>query len=86
MRFVAGRRARLPGGARLSFDGTGIDLPGADVTFSAHWLPRAEADRLLDVLRDSLPWEVHRIRMFGRVVDSPRLSAWIGDADATYRY
>ena len=24
--------------------------------------------------------------MFGRVVDSPRLSAWIGDADATYRY
>lgn len=33
-----------------------------------------------------LPWEVHRIRMFGRVVDSPRLSAWIGDEDAAYRY
>jgi len=24
--------------------------------------------------------------MFGRVVDSPRLSAWIGDEDAVYRY
>lgn len=24
--------------------------------------------------------------MFGRMVDSPRLSAWIGDEEATYRY
>jgi len=63
-----------------------LDLPGADVTFAPAWLTIDEADRLLSLLRDELPWEVHRIRMFGRVVDSPRLSAWIGDADATYRY
>ena len=30
------------------------------------------------------PWEVHRIRLFGREVDSPRLSCWIGDPDAGY--
>ncbi|MDR6642659.1 alkylated DNA repair dioxygenase AlkB [Luteibacter sp. 1214] len=56
------------------------------MTFAPAWLPREEADALLDELRDRLPWEVHRIRMFGRVVDSPRLSAWIGDEAATYRY
>jgi alkylated DNA repair dioxygenase AlkB len=61
-------------------------LPGADVTFAPAWLPRQDADSLLDTLLDALPWEVHRIRMFGRVVDSPRLSAWIGDEEATYRY
>lgn len=86
MRFVAGRRTGLSRGARLSPDARRIDLPGADVTFAPHWLAPAEADRLLLALQESLPWEVHRIRMFGRVVDSPRLSAWIGDADATYRY
>ena len=63
-----------------------IDLPGADVTVAPQWLAQEEADRLLSLLRDELPWEVHRIRMFGRVVDSPRLSAWLGDEDATYRY
>ncbi|WP_338039759.1 alpha-ketoglutarate-dependent dioxygenase AlkB [Luteibacter yeojuensis] len=56
------------------------------MTFAPHWLERGEADRLLADLRDGLPWEVHRIRMFGRLVDSPRLSAWIGDEDAAYRY
>src|SRR5690606_23148736 len=33
-----------------------------------------------------LPWGVHRIRLFGREVESPRLSCWIGDAGAAYRY
>jgi len=86
VRFVAGRRAGLSSGARLNLEARRIDLPGADVTFAPHWLAAAEADSLLRVLQESLPWEVHRIRMFGRVVDSPRLSAWIGDPDATYRY
>ena len=40
----------------------------------------------MQALLDQVQWEVHRIRMFGRVVDSPRLSSWIGDADASYRY
>jgi alkylated DNA repair dioxygenase AlkB len=56
------------------------------VALAPGWLEPAEADRLMAALRDELPWEVHRIRMFGRIVDSPRLSAWVGDRDATYRY
>lgn len=61
-------------------------LPGADVGFDPHWLPRAEADALFAQLLQAVPWEVHRIRLFGREVDSPRLSCWIGDPDARYRY
>lgn len=44
------------------------------------------ARALADHLRAQLPWTVHRIRMFGREIPSPRLSCWIGDADARYRY
>jgi alkylated DNA repair dioxygenase AlkB len=33
-----------------------------------------------------VPWEVHRIRLFGRWHDSPRRSCWIGDPGASYRY
>ncbi len=67
-------------------DGRHEALPGASLACHADWLPAMEADTLFADLRASLPWSVHRIRLFGRSVDSPRLSAWIGDADAVYRY
>ena len=63
-----------------------LDLPGADVGFDPQWLPRPQADALLAGLLEAVPWEVHRIRLFGRDVDSPRLSCWIGDPQARYRY
>lgn len=62
------------------------DLPGADVSHLSAWLPQSDADALLHDLQQGVPWEVHRIRMFGRWVDSPRLSCWIGDPQAHYRY
>jgi alkylated DNA repair dioxygenase AlkB len=67
-------------------DTTCIALPGADLALHRHWLAAAEADALFAALRDSVPWGIHRIRLFGRMVDSPRLSAWIGDPGAAYTY
>ena len=70
----------------LPTDGALAALPGASLAFVPEWLGADEADALLRLLQRDLPWSVHRIRMFGREVDSPRLSAWIGDAGAVYRY
>lgn len=50
------------------------------------WLAPAEADVLYGALMAQVAWETHRIRMFGRMVDSPRLSCWIGDPGASYVY
>ncbi len=63
-----------------------FDLPDADVRYVPQWLARAEADALFDALRDGIAWERHRLRLFGREVESPRLSCWIGDTDAIYTY
>ncbi|GAB2662423.1 alpha-ketoglutarate-dependent dioxygenase AlkB family protein [Arenimonas aestuarii] len=57
-----------------------------ETTFLPDWLPAEEADELLAALLRDVPWEVHRIRMFGRWVDSPRLSCWIGDPHTGYVY
>ena len=62
------------------------DLPDADVRHLPAWLSPAEADALQRDLQAGVPWEVHRIRMFGSWVDSPRLSCWIGDPQARYLY
>ena len=61
-----------------------VALPGID--HRPDWLSPIEAEGLFDALHEGVPWEVHRIRLFGRRVDSPRLSCWMGDEDAAYRY
>ena len=63
-----------------------LPLPDAELRFDPHWLGPVEADALMAALQAEVPWEVHRIRIFGREVDSPRLSCWIGDPEARYRY
>lgn len=63
-----------------------IELPDAEVSLFPGWLAAQQADALFAELIEKVDWDVHRIRIFGREVDSPRLSSWIGDADARYRY
>jgi alkylated DNA repair dioxygenase AlkB len=70
-------------------DGPGwhcLDLPQASVQLYRGWIEPAQAQELAACLRAQLPWSVHHIRLFGRSVPSPRLSCWIGDQGATYRY
>ena len=63
-----------------------LPLDGADVGYWPHAFARERADALLDALRGEIPWEQHRLRLFGREVAAPRLSCWIGDPGATYTY
>jgi len=55
-------------------------------TLQTGWLPDAQACGLMDALLAGIPWTRHRLRIFGREVEAPRLSCWIGDPDVTYRY
>ncbi|MEL5917033.1 alpha-ketoglutarate-dependent dioxygenase AlkB family protein [Stenotrophomonas maltophilia] len=61
-------------------------LDDADIHWHRGWLAADQADLMQQQLEQRIPWQVHRIRMFGRIVDSPRLSCWMGDAEARYRY
>jgi len=70
----------------LATNGSDEALAGAELWFAPDWLETGQADTLFAELRDSIEWETHRIRLFGREVDSPRLSSWIGDEGAAYTY
>lgn len=63
-----------------------FQIADGELWFAPAWLARGEADALFERVMDEVPWEVHRIRMFGRAVDSPRRSCWIGDPGAAYTY
>jgi alkylated DNA repair dioxygenase AlkB len=64
----------------------GMTRNDALLALHTHWLAPEDAQALQQQLTETLPWSIHRIRLFGRWVDSPRLSCWIGDPQAVYRY
>jgi alkylated DNA repair dioxygenase AlkB len=66
--------------------GTPLPLRDAQIDYFADWLAPGDATALFAALQAGLPWQVHRLQLFGRSVDAPRLSCWIGDPDAVYTY
>jgi alkylated DNA repair dioxygenase AlkB len=62
-----------------------LTLPGAEVSV-ANFCDAKQTEFWRVRLHQEIPWERHRLKMFGRTVDAPRLSCWIGDADAVYTY
>ncbi|MCR6686487.1 alpha-ketoglutarate-dependent dioxygenase AlkB [Pseudoxanthomonas sp.] len=61
-------------------------LPDAQVRLARGWLAPEAAATLMEALLREVPWGVHHVRLFGRQLPSPRLSCWIGDPEASYRY
>ncbi|KAF1699334.1 alpha-ketoglutarate-dependent dioxygenase AlkB [Pseudoxanthomonas jiangsuensis] len=65
---------------------TDFPLPDAELRLARGWLAPEAAATLMEALLREVPWEVHHVRLFGRQLPSPRLSCWIGDPEASYRY
>jgi alkylated DNA repair dioxygenase AlkB len=63
-----------------------LNLPDAEVSYHPAFFESAEADRLLETLTHAIAWRADTIRMFGRWVDQPRLTAWYADSGCAYTY
>jgi alkylated DNA repair dioxygenase AlkB len=63
-----------------------LPLPHAEVLLDPDFLPPAAADALLTELTTTINWRQEPIKLFGKEVMQPRLTAWYGDPDARYSY
>jgi len=63
-----------------------VDGPTGRVECLPAALPKVLADESLSSLSDEVAWEQHQVRLFGRLVDCPRLSAWHADTGLRYQY
>lgn len=63
-----------------------ISLPDADLLYYPAFFGKDEADRLFAQLLNSIAWKQDVIRMYGKEIPLPRLSAWYGDDDKPYTY
>ncbi|MBF2052809.1 MAG: alpha-ketoglutarate-dependent dioxygenase AlkB [Candidatus Sericytochromatia bacterium] len=50
------------------------------------WLSPPDADRAFAQLLAEIPWQQGQVRLFGKWLNEPRLSAWCGDAESVYTY
>ena len=65
---------------------TELPIAGAGLRYAGRFLSTHQADSLLARLKSEVPWQQAEISLFGRKVLTPRLSCWMGDAEAVYRY
>ncbi|HKJ89998.1 MAG TPA: alpha-ketoglutarate-dependent dioxygenase AlkB [Oceanipulchritudo sp.] len=63
-----------------------IPVPDAELRYAEQFYNPDEADRLFRALQKELPWEQHRVKLFGKEHPAPRLSAWHGDPGVSYAY
>ena len=63
-----------------------LELPGADLRFFAQPDLGRSPGEWFACLRRELAWREESIRLYGKTYLQPRLLAWYGDPEATYRY
>ncbi|MBU3713737.1 MAG: alpha-ketoglutarate-dependent dioxygenase AlkB [Ferruginibacter sp.] len=63
-----------------------FDLPDADISLYDDFFSTSESKMLFQNLLDKISWQQYDIRMFGRILNQPRLTAYYGDAQKPYAY
>lgn len=63
-----------------------IRLPDAEVRFYPQLFTAPEADRLFETLLAETDWTQEQIKICGKTIDIPRLTAWCGDPGKVYTY
>lgn len=61
-----------------------LPLPDADVYFAPAFIPAPECGLYFERLMQEVNWQQESIKMFGRELPMPRLTAWYGDKSYTY--
>ncbi|MEJ8801337.1 alpha-ketoglutarate-dependent dioxygenase AlkB family protein [Pontibacter sp. H249] len=61
-----------------------LELPDAEVYFTPQFFSKTESDLYFEKLMTEVNWQQESIKMFGKQLPMPRLTAWYGDKGYTY--
>ena len=65
---------------------SGEPMPDGEVIIYQNFFSELESDQLFRDLRNSISWRQDKIKLFGKEVNLPRLTAWYGDKGKSYKY
>jgi alkylated DNA repair dioxygenase AlkB len=61
-------------------------MKDASLTFDPNYMDSKQADYYYEHLLQQVKWEQYHIKMFGKTLPQPRLTAWYGENGAAYAY
>lgn len=63
-----------------------FSLPDAELEYFSNFLNKEKADLLLEKLLKEVPWEQQNIKLFGKEIPQPRLTAFYAEQGISYTY
>lgn len=63
-----------------------FSLPDAELEYFPHFLNTEKADLLLKKLLKEVPWQQQNIKLFGKEIPQPRLTAFYAEQGISYTY
>ncbi len=61
-----------------------IDVADGDLRLYREIMPSRQSASIFKSLTNELDWQQEHLKLFGRTINMPRLTAWYGDAPYTY--
>jgi len=62
------------------------ELPDADILYYRNFLSHDSAQEYFKILFENLNWEQHEIKLFGKILPQPRLTALYAESEVPYSY
>ncbi|HWZ15136.1 MAG TPA: alpha-ketoglutarate-dependent dioxygenase AlkB [Mucilaginibacter sp.] len=66
--------------------GNGADLPADLMIYKPAVFDQEESEALLEAFIHQIQWIQETVHMYGKMIKTPRLTAWYGDNDKAYSY
>ena len=63
-----------------------IELPDSDIVLYPALFAREQSDAFFKEFLHNSRWRQEQIKVYGKMIDLPRLTAWVGDEGLTYQY
>lgn len=63
-----------------------LGLPESDIQYYPDFLEFEDANSYFQLLKETVPWQLDKIKVFGKIYDQPRLTALYGNNGKSYSY
>src|SRR5687767_4998045 len=63
-----------------------LRMPDAEITIFRAFFSAVESDKFFHALLNDIDWKQEQIKLYGKKINIPRLTAWYGDAGKSYTY
>jgi alkylated DNA repair dioxygenase AlkB len=73
-------------GQKLENPNSTINLKDAELLYKPSFFNKEDSDEIFKVLLESIQWKQDRIKIYGKELPLPRLSAWYGEGNKPYTY